>query len=376
MDAAEPCKNVCVFWTKSERHYRESLGLREQAELHHRLGFTHTVHALCAEGYDLILDDIEYLRSFGYLVHDCSRLFSLLKAEFPVLAKTKSEFHFYNLLRWLLIDRVFAKEPVLCFDADLVLNAPASSIIADNSGQTFMVGSTCFVHISDDGWFRGYEETLRRFERDSDSFLDDWKRKENIPFLNIDSKDAIDEERFVRFCVEHQFVPNVWPSNHSGFLYVPFLTRLDGYTMPFRRDWIWPVEYTQVARQHCFNGIPLAFVHYQKDFSYMLGNWLVQHNFLQVEKPLVSIPPDIRSDSIQYCGSRQHLPSVTQLMDGIIRMGPDNENIRRCMSRSFQINYFSDTGFDEIFVDEYWLRAQTFVSRPSSDFTYQGSADL
>jgi hypothetical protein len=360
--ATNTSRNVCVFWTKSTQYYVDTLGLREQAELHHKQGLTETVHALCAEGYDLILDDIEYLRSLGYLVHDCSREFAKLKAEFPVLAKAKSEFHYYNMLRWLLIGRMFPGEPVLCFDADLVLNVPASSIIDDNGGRTFMVGSTCFVHISDDTWFRGYEETLRRFENDIDAFWEEWQQKADHPFIKITTKDDIDEERFVRFCVEAGFVPNQWPGKDSQFLYVPFPTLLDGFTMPFRSEkWVWPISYTRVGACHHFNGEPLAFLHFQREFSYLLASWLIQRQVFGVERPSPSIPPHVRRFPIPDDHVRRYLRATTQLLDGIMGMSENNENVRRCSQRSYQVTHFSEVGFGEIFVDDNWYRTATFA---------------
>jgi hypothetical protein len=42
-------------------------------------------------------------------------------------------------------------------------------------------------------------------------------------------------------------------------------------------------------------------------------------------------------------------------------MGGNDENVRRCSQRSYQVTHFSEVGFGEIFVDDNWFRTGTFA---------------
>lgn len=96
-------------------------------------------------------------------------LYEKICEEFPSIVRAfggKYQVFPFAFMRWLLIERLFAGTPVLCYDGDILHNVPLDSLSQAFRGVTRTATSTAFAAISNPDWFKAWSDGLRRLEQD------------------------------------------------------------------------------------------------------------------------------------------------------------------------------------------------------------------
>ncbi|MGE0719067.1 MAG: hypothetical protein AB7P02_26720 [Alphaproteobacteria bacterium] len=179
----------------------------------------------------------------------------------------------FAFLRWLLVERLFPGEPVLCYDGDILHMVQLGDLGRAFAGLTTTATSTCFAAISDPGWFRTWERALdtldadpRAFARDHPSpvasagFLPNWSPEE---FL---AKVLIEDGSLRQDPLPDDFPYWIIPQPHLlPRLYSFVRTRGSPARVPT------PMRYERVGGVDLIAGRPVAFWHLQKPFLFQLG---------------------------------------------------------------------------------------------------------
>ncbi len=233
------------------------------------------LHILLVGQTDAIPEGVlESLRS-SCVVHDVAREYDALAAEFPNVMTTfggpYSIFGF-GFLRWLLIDRVFPGEPVLCYDGDIVHNVALDDLAQAFQGITRTATSTCFASIADPEWFRAWRRNLGLLDSDFSGFLD-----RHLPGLKygFDQMRSSAEEYFAKFLIEAGELPHQELDHAFPYWIVPqpqILPRLFNFVRIEGAEHIpTPMHYERAQGIDRINGRPVAFWHMQKPFMSQLS---------------------------------------------------------------------------------------------------------
>ncbi len=217
---------------------------------------------------------LESLRS-SCVVQDATQAYDALAAEFPQVMNRfggpYSTFGF-GFLRWLLIDRVFPGEPVLCYDGDVVHNVALDELAQAFQGITRTATSTCFASVADPEWFRAWRQHLGRLNSDFAGFMDRY-----LPGLTygFDQMRSSPEEYFAKFLIEAGELPHQELDDAFPYWIVPqpqTLPRLFNFVRIKGVERIpTPMHYTRTEGIDRINGRPVAFWHLQKPFMSQLS---------------------------------------------------------------------------------------------------------
>lgn len=209
------------------------------------------------------------------VVHDATKDYDALAAEFPnVMAYFGGPYSVFGFgfLRWLLIDRIFPGEPVLCYDGDVVHNVALDDLAAAFKGITRTATSTCFASIADREWFRAWRRNLQLVESNFASFLD--KYLSTLTY-GVEQVLSSPEEYFAKFLIEAGELPHQELDASFPYWVVPqpqILPRLFNYVRIDGMERIpTPMTYARVDRIDQINGRPVAFWHMQKPFMSQLS---------------------------------------------------------------------------------------------------------
>ncbi|MCC7271982.1 MAG: hypothetical protein IT561_04885 [Alphaproteobacteria bacterium] len=117
---------------------------------------------------------LEALAAAPCRVHRAQPVYDRLIARFPrLLGRAGGPYATFGFgfLRWLVIAELFAGEPVLCYDGDIIHNVPLGDLGRACAGLTTTATSTCFAAISDPAWFAAWEAALTALDADADGFM-------------------------------------------------------------------------------------------------------------------------------------------------------------------------------------------------------------
>ena len=285
-------KSVVAFWFKDSDSLFRDLPLREVREHAERHALLDTaLHYLCLGGDDsgCELAQQELARGHGRF-HDQRALTAEIAAAYPWLRQRTGRF-FHCFLRWLVIERFAAGEPVLAWDADIFFNIPLGTAHRLLAGRTGTASSTCFAALSDPSWFRIFREELGRFEQERDVYLRDLvtaytglARAGTLGFsgdsqvghklasLTPDATgnslfDYSPEEVFVDRLIRTGTLPHEWFLENTGTIVCPQLL-----TLPELHWTTGRADAPRLQRPLCLgrdeqrltiDGTPLLFVHFQ-----------------------------------------------------------------------------------------------------------------
>lgn len=182
----------------------------------------------------------------------------------------------FAFLRWLLVDRLFPGEPVLCYDGDILHNVPLAAMASTFAGRTATATSTCFAAISDRAWFRAWEDALEALEADPDLFD---RRMQPLLAGTGCSAQLSAEEFLAKLLIEDGSLPQDALPADLPFWIVPnphLLPRLYSYvrTRGSAAALATPIRYERRDGTDFLNGRPVAFWHIQKPFLNQLGSLL------------------------------------------------------------------------------------------------------
>jgi len=238
---------------------------------------------------------LEALRA-SCVVHDVAREYDAIAAEFPnVMTYFGGPYAVFGFgfLRWLLIDRIFPGEPVLCYDGDIVHNVPLDDLAEAFKGVTRTATSTCFASVADGEWFRAWRRNLERIEADFPAFLDKY-----LPTLSygVDQIRSSPEEYFAKFLIEAGELPHQELDESFPYWIVPqpqMLPRVFNFVRIAGVERIpTPMTYRRVDRIDRISDKPVAFWHMQKPFMSQLSTLAVLSGNPQLDKA-ERIPPMI-----------------------------------------------------------------------------------
>lgn len=178
----------------------------------------------------------------------------------------------FAFFRWILIDRLFGGDPVLCYDGDIVHNLGLDELSRAFQGLTRTATSTAFAAISDRQWFSIWAENLKHFDRDPNAFL-----ALHLPRLRhgIEQFRHSPEEYFAKFLIESGALPNdELPEDFRCWL-IPQpqnLPRLNNFVSTKTHSSIQhPMDYRRIDGVDFINSQPVAFWHMQKPFMSQLS---------------------------------------------------------------------------------------------------------
>lgn len=179
----------------------------------------------------------------------------------------------FGFLRWLLIERLFAGEPCLCYDGDIVHNVPLRQLADAFAGITRTATSTAFAAISDRSWFAAWKDGLKRLEANTRGFLA--THAASLPG-GPGRFAASPEEYFAKCLIEAGELPHQEPPDDFPFWIVPqphLLPRLYNFVrIPSLPTIPQPMRYRRAADgTDMINDKPLAFWHMQKPFMSQLS---------------------------------------------------------------------------------------------------------
>jgi hypothetical protein len=150
---------------------------------------------------------MDFLRT-RYDVTCQSELYNEIFSQFPNICKSfggpYSVFPF-SFFRWILVDRLFHGESVLCYDGDIVQNARLDDLSQAFEGLTRTATSTAFAAISDRRWFSAWTENLKLFDRSPKTFLTPYLSRLRGGYAQF--RDS-PEEYFAKFLIESGELPN------------------------------------------------------------------------------------------------------------------------------------------------------------------------
>ena len=274
----------------------ESTWLIENAEhlrtIHPRS--SERLHILLVGQIDQIPPEVLESMDSTCIVHDASDAYQALVKEFPTIVG-----HFggpysvfgFAFLRWLLVQRVFGGEPVLCYDGDVIHNVPLAELAGAFAGITRTATSTCFAAISDPEWFNAWRRNLSYLESDTSGFLERY-----LPTLSygFDQFVSTPEEYFAKFLIEAGELPqqDLPPSFPLWVIPQPqTLPRLFNFVRSPGSEYIpTPMRYARVAGIDMINDRPVAFWHMQKPFMSQLSALAMMSQHSKLARPDV-IPP-------------------------------------------------------------------------------------
>jgi hypothetical protein len=246
---------------------------------------------LVLENYDRYAYIKEPLKDLNCNLIDLSHLFYEKSQEYISVYDLykKNEYHadlqLKNTIRFLVANSYFGGEPFLNTDADLIINDEPDLIVSKN--KSLHMGSTCFVYIKDPDFVKIYEELLREITADPESYIEKARTiaQEYHPGQNAwsvmgpkpNNMSILEEGLFYVLLLRHNLD---WKSTNQ-YLHIPFMydlyQNLDSATWK-RISLLQNSDnnYQFINTKHYINNQPLAYMHYQYNFRFILSFYILQ----------------------------------------------------------------------------------------------------
>jgi hypothetical protein len=292
-------KNVIVAWCNTnEQVFETQVPLLLVGKRNQELGFKGVLHVVFVDGFDLLSKNYkDLLCDVGFVLHDAQALYG----EFESAYKALDRFGDYEkkcFLRWLVLERLFAGEPLIHYDGDIVFNEDPAVIAEKVKNKTFVLqGCPAFTVIHNKAWFERYNEQLNLFVQDIEGYSQQaWQQREG---WEITFKTRWAGSRFRKIITSDQdFLSHLI---HTGNIhqdsvesvsmrlqdYLPFENPLfihmydDNFPYSYSREN--NIDYFSAVRrdgQDCFYKKRILFWHMQSCFNYYLSKFVLRKKIL------------------------------------------------------------------------------------------------
>lgn len=173
-------KSVIVAWCNaSEKEFENSVPLKFVGNRNKKLGYSNNFEIIFLNGFTHLSEYYKNdLKSLGYNLHDCSKLFALFNEKYKQLDRF-GDYEKKCFLRWLVIDNFFAGEKIIHYDGDIIFNEDPSVILKLLNEHTFVLqGCPAFTSISNRDWFILYKKELDKFVGAIDAYsMQAWQER-------------------------------------------------------------------------------------------------------------------------------------------------------------------------------------------------------
>jgi hypothetical protein len=164
--------SVIVAWVQDDaRSFEAKVPLLFVGQRNQRLGFNARINVVFLEGFNRL--DATYrslLSDYGYILHDASTLYAHYAQKYEQLSRF-GDYERKCFVRWPVIHNLFAGEPLIHYDGDIVFNEEPSIIAQKIAGKTFILqGCPAFASIADQSWFEQYTQALDAFAADINGY--------------------------------------------------------------------------------------------------------------------------------------------------------------------------------------------------------------
>lgn len=251
----------------------------------------HEWHILVLDNYDRYFHIVGPLRDLNCHIINVNHLFyeKYLKYQkiHDIYVNNKYDVgsQFKNTVRLLIAHDFFSGEPFLNVDADLVVNDEPNLIVDAN--KCLHMGSTCFVYINDKNFPRLYNELLLEISADTNSFISKLRDTATIHHPNQNpwsilgpmpnNMGILEEGIFYAMLLQRRLDWHI----DNQYLHLPFIYDLhkDLNESNWKRISTLKSEknqYNFINTKHYINNKPLAYMHYQQNFRFILAFYLLQ----------------------------------------------------------------------------------------------------
>lgn len=167
-------KNVIVAWTSGdEQSFENHVPLLFVGQRNQQLGFSANIHVLFLQGFNRLSAQYkDGLQSCGFVLHDVEHIYNEYRNRYAILQRF-GDYETKCFLRWLIMQKFFADEPIIHYDGDIVFNEDPAIIEQKIEKLTFFLqGCPAFTVISDCSWFNQYQSALDAFVADIEGYSD------------------------------------------------------------------------------------------------------------------------------------------------------------------------------------------------------------
>ena len=168
-------KHIIVAWSQGSASTFESMvPLAFIGKRNLMLGFGNNIHVVFLAGLKNLEDAYKAeLTNLNYTLHDAENLYNNIEARYPAISRFGDNAKKW-FLRWLVIKELFAGEPFIHYDGDIVLNESLHEIEQRVHGMTFVLqGCPALTVVSDLAWLEQYEKEFTKFMTNADSYCND-----------------------------------------------------------------------------------------------------------------------------------------------------------------------------------------------------------
>jgi len=258
-------RNVIVLFFKTdEKIFESQIPLQFSGKRNKNLGFENNIDLLFLSGYQGLSKQYrESLKSYGYILHDASKIYEELDKKYSKL-NCFSQYDKKCFLRWLVIEEYFSGERAIHYDGDIVFNEDPEIIEKKVLGKTFVLqGCPAFTVISDNSWFKDYRKYLDEFDNIS-KFVNDQGF-----IVQLINKKLLPQNSFENVLRDYAVFENpLWPRRGNN---------LDVYS------------YERISGIDYFNDKKVLFWHMQNNFNFYLIRFILRRKFLKIFRGRLSL---------------------------------------------------------------------------------------
>ena len=156
-------KNIIIVWANSE-YIEEDVPLLFIAKRNISLGYDNEFDLVFLSGFDLLNKKYKNdLENVGYNLVNAEKIYSEYSRKYNHLDHF-GDYEKKCFLRWLIVEDIYKKTPVIHYDGDIILNESTRIIAKLVQNKTFVFqGCPAFTVISDPKWFKIYRAQLDAF---------------------------------------------------------------------------------------------------------------------------------------------------------------------------------------------------------------------
>ena len=343
-----------VAWvTEAADRFEQNLPLLFGGRRNQQLGQTEAIELVFIDGFERLPEAyLAQLRDSGYAPHNAAPILQRHAQRFTTLDRFGA-YGKFCFLRWLVLAELYAGEPLLHVDGDVVFNESPTALAQQFKGFTLVLqGCPAVTAIADPSWFRQYETELIALARDVDSYTTQalrqrtgWEGSARTKWAGSWDRSYFGHDQDLISHLIHtdrivQADPAIFMTSASGYVFFenPLLI---GDLVADR-----PLIYERVAAIDYLNSRRIAFWHMQTDWC----RYLVKH---LVRKRLNALAGTGR------------VPFGEGDWEGLLARALRRLTPSRIFSRAAIYRQFFEKGdFSEVFTDRAWWQANVFSANP------------